>query len=61
VPCKSALPAPERRPRPIADRSRRAYRIGAEASQSDAKFLYKLAKTIKSFRFLSRVLDSRPK
>jgi hypothetical protein len=61
VPCKSALPAPERRPRPIADRSRRAYRIGAGASQSDAKFLYKLAKTIKSFRFLSRVLDSRPK
>jgi hypothetical protein len=46
---------------PIADRSRRAYRIGAGPSQSEPKSLYKLAKPINSFRFLSRVLDSRPK
>ena len=48
-------------PHSRADRSRRAYRIGAGPSQSDAKSLYKRAKPIKSFRFLSRVLDSRAK
>jgi hypothetical protein len=50
-------PAGAGRPHPVADASRRAYRIGAGASQSEAKPLFNSPKSIKSFRFLSRVLD----
>jgi hypothetical protein len=53
----TSAPAGAGRPHPVADASRRAYRIGAGASQSEAKPLFNLPKSIKSFRFLSRVLD----